>query len=186
MRRMRSRYFVLPLILLLGAVASCSTDSPSAPAAPVAKPNASLLGDLLGATGTVSGDLGSVSGLLACPHDERYVGSATIGPDGGTIRVGPHRLDIPSGALKERVQITADAPAGNTVRVDFHPEGLKFQRAAILTLSYRDCGAVKLLPRIVYVDDDLKIAEILLSLANPWAQTVTARIEHFSWYALAD
>ena len=71
----------------------------------------------------------------------------------------------------------------------FKPEGLKFNRRhePVLTLDYSDCGLVRnLLPkRIAYTDERLNILSILQSLDNILAQRVSARVEHFSRYAVA-
>jgi hypothetical protein len=87
------------------------------------------------------------------------------------------------------VRITAEAPAGNTISVRFKPEGLRFDRRhePVLTLDYSDCGLVRnLLPkRIAYTDERLSILSILESLDNIFTHRVSARIEHFSRYAIA-
>src|SRR5204863_267880 len=64
----------------------------------------------------------------------------TVGPAGGVIRIGPHALSIPAGALDAPVTITATAPSDKVNRVQFQPEGLVFQRAATLTMSYANCN----------------------------------------------
>ena len=91
------------------------------------------------------------------------------------------------GALKSAQRITATAPAGNVVEVEFQPHGLQFAKPTHLTMSYRDCGIVgKLLPRIAYVDENRNILEVLLTVPNVFRQTVTGTTDHFSSYMLAD
>lgn len=127
------------------------------------------------------------SGLLACtplPYDSV---TATVGPEGGTIQVGSHVLEIPAGALAAPVTITAVTPSDTVNQVRFQPEGLQFQHAAALTMSYANCSLLgDWLPhRIAYTTDALQILEYLLSVDNLPSRTVTGRLEHFSTYAVA-
>ena len=190
--------------LTLSVSAACSSDNaPLAP--PVAQadadsavaltsaPNASLLGGLLGGvTSTVTGTLGGVTGgLISCNVRQTSYGAEWIGPSGGIVRVGPHALVIPSGALRSYTRITATAPKGNTVLVDFEPHGLKFAKPTALSLSYKECGLTGtllggLLLDVVYVDDSKSILEVLPSLNDLLNQRVIGRVDHFSGYALAD
>jgi hypothetical protein len=126
-----------------------------------------------------------VTDLLTCSQ-QRYVAvTRTIGPDGGTIRVGDHQLEIPANALSKRVTITAEQMQGSTNSVRFSPEGLQFEKPARLTLSYRNC-VVMLLPKsIVYTTENLKILEVFRSLDLFGKRQVTAPIDHFSRYAVA-
>jgi hypothetical protein len=172
---------------LIGAfaltLAACTADvAPSAPRAPdVAAPNQPA-NDLLGLGGTLS----SLT-LYKCSTESFGSVSKQIGPAGGTIEVGPHSLVIPAGALATTVTITATAPAGDYVKVDFQPEGLRFSKRAVLTLSYGYCdGRPPLLPKVVYLSDLLQILEVLDALNNLGDKSVTAKIRHFSGYAIAD
>ena len=190
--RTASRFSIALLFLV---VAACSPDSTpiSAPTlAPPATPDPGLIGDLVGTTTTLVDK--TVTGLLACPTSETYSASKVIGRAGGTLRVGPHTLTIPPYALDRDVPIEGVAPAGNHVVVQFQPHGLKFERKVALTLSYAHCGLTSTLlyslkPKIVYFDDAsgaLKILEVLPSLHNLWARSVTGPTDHFSKYALAE
>jgi hypothetical protein len=168
--------------LVLAAAAACSPDR--APLAPPPAPEMSLIGDLLGTVGKI---LPPVKGLLACNVTKSYTTTKVIGRAGGTITVGPHSLVIPRDALWSNQTITATAPKGDVVEVEFQPHGLQFRKDTQLTMSYRDCGLVgKLLPRIVYADDNRNILETLLTIPNIFRQTVTAKTDHFSSYLLAD
>lgn len=168
--------------LVLAISAACSDKT--APLSPAPAPELSLIGDL---TGVVSQLSEPVTGVLECRVAESHTATKVVGPFGGTIQVGPHSLYIPAGALSSNQTITATAPAGNVVEVEFQPHGLKFSRKTYLTMSYRDCGLVgQLLPRIAYVDEKLNILEVLLSVPNVFRQTVTGPTDHFSSYMLAD
>lgn len=169
--------------------ASSCTEAPIAPTPvrQVSGQNPQLLDGLLGGTvETLSKTLGDLT-LLSC-RDQKYDSvTQTVGSAGGTINVGDHRLVIPAGALSGDVTITATAPEVPRREVHFEPEGLKFKYAAKLTLSYKNCSLVnQLLPKkIVYVDDDLNILELLLSIDLPLSQKVTGDVKHFSDYVVA-
>lgn len=144
---------------------------------PPAAPQASLIGDLLGGTG-----------LLQCSNLSYATATQTIGSAGGKIRIGPHTLTVPAGALSSPVAITGAIVTGHGVNaVHFQPEGLRFERSASLTMSYANCSLLgQLLPkRIAYVGDGLSILSYLLSIDNLFAKQVTGRVDHFSNYAVA-
>jgi hypothetical protein len=133
------------------------------------------------------GGVFSGTGLLTCsplPYDSV---TQTIGPEGGTIQVGPHSLSVPAGALDSAVAITAVAPPDTVNRVVFEPSGLVFQQSATLRMSYANCDLLgSTLPKnIAYVDGALSIIYYLFSVDNPPTQTVTGRLDHFSEYAIA-
>lgn len=181
---MESSSFRLSALVLALAVflASCSDVAPTAPAAPTAQAapadSALLLGGLLNELrGT----------LLSCQPMQAATATATIGSGGGVINVGPHRLVVLPGALSSPVTITATMPSSTTNRVEFQPHGLVFARPAALTMSYANCGALaRIIPkRIAYLDGQLNILEFLPSVDVLWQQKVTARLDHFSEYAVA-
>ena len=164
-------------LLLAFTLNSCSEPvSGPAPATPPPAPDMSLLGTLLQTTG-----------LLTCSPLPYASATETVGPNGGVIEVGPHRLYIPPGALDEAVRITAVTPSGRVNQVQFQPEGLRFQVPAALTMSYANCNLLgKLLPkRIAYVDGNLRILEYILSLDILSLRKVTGSVNHFSAYAVA-
>lgn len=138
--------------------------------------------DLLG--GAVSA-VGNITDLLTC-KEQKYVSvTETIGSQGGRIRVGEHTLLIPQGALTKKVKIRAEQMRGRTNSVRFSPEGLRFEKPAALTMSYKNCVLVLLPKSIVYTTEKFKILEVLRSLDLFRRRTVTAPIDHFSRYAVA-
>ena len=146
--------------------------------------NADLVVDLLG------GVTSAVKGVLLTCRPLPYASDVeTIGPAGGVLRVGPHTLAIPPGALSQRVVITAEAPVSKYAQVTFSPHGLRFTNNVkpSLTLSYAHCdGLLSLVkPKIVYVDEDLKILEWLLSTNLGFYKSVSAPLSHFSSYMVA-
>ena len=186
-----TRRFASLLALALAAVmlTSCADDHvPTAPPAPPAMaPDPSLLGDLIGGvTGTVGGLVNQL-GLVSCNVRTTHTGSAEIGPMGGVVWVGPHRLFVPPYALREKVRITAVAPKGQYVQIQFAPEGLEFRRPTLLSMSYSECSLLSPLRlKIVYVNDRLEILEVLPTLTSLLTRTANAPVDHFSRYMLAD
>ncbi len=176
--------------LLLAFALGCSDKTPTSAPAPDLSLISDLTDDVGGLTGTVTGVAERVlpiKGLLACNVTESYSTTQAVGPNGGTIRVGPHTLVIPQNALSETTKITATAPAGQIVEVEFQPHGLKFQKKTTLTMSYRDCGVLRgVVPQIVYADEENNIVERLLSFIDLFRRTVSAKTDHFSSYILAE
>ncbi len=128
-------------------------------------------------------------GLLKCsdlPYESR---TRTIGVDGGRISVGPHKLDIPQGALTRPTAITMTVLTGLGANgVEFAPEGLQFTTPATLSMSYANCSlhGNHRLKRIAYTDDDLNIITYLVSSDNLHDKRVTGKVNHFSRYFVAD
>jgi hypothetical protein len=171
------------LLALVAVAASCSGDSLTAPA-PDAHPEVHpglLDGGLIGGIG------GAVDDLLSCRVAATSSTTQSVGPEGGTITVGRHSLVIPAGALRETVEITATAPAGEHVELRFAPHGLVFDRRVALRMSYAECGLVRaLLLRIAYVDPEkLEILEVLPSFPDLLRRQVYGTTDHFSSYMLA-
>lgn len=126
------------------------------------------------------------SSLIQC-EPLRYRGEVRIiGPAGGEIGVGPHKLRIPSGALKEYRVITAEIPVSQNVSVKLSPSGLQFQKPAELMLSYTHCERPEAYRHsVVYVDDLGRILEWLSSWDYASYDQVFGTLDHFSRYAVA-
>jgi hypothetical protein len=190
------RFTTLALALALAAGLSCTTSDSTAPLAPSSEqqsPSFGLIGDLTGGltditndlTSTVVGTLGSVTDLLLCSPQPYAITKQTIGPSGGVLTVGSHSLVIPKNALSQKVAITAEQIRGSTNSIRFSPEGLRFEKPAVLTMDYQNCALVLLQKKIVFTTENLKILEVLRSLDLFRSKTVTAPIDHFSRYAVA-
>src|ERR1044072_6768349 len=109
-----------------------------------------------------------------------------LGPQGGTLQVGPHTLTLQKGALQNTVEITAEIVADNANYIKFSPEGLQFGNGAKLTMSYRNCPGVTIKNlSLVYADDALPPLYVLAPNADPKNRTVSAPLRHFSIYAVA-
>ena len=132
--------------------------------------------------------------FLRCEPLKRERERKVIGPKGGEIKVGPHMLEIPAGALTEEVEITAETVGGPAVDVQFQPHGLVFAEPVTLTMSYKHC--------ILPVDPTLEVGyytnregngegignrsviELPPSLQDKDEDEVKALTDHFSGYAL--
>lgn len=123
--------------------------------------------------------------LLSCSPQPYVSTTQVVGVNGGTIHVGTHTLVIPAGALERDYRISAEQVTHQVNSVRLSPEGLTFAKPARLTLSYSNCSSLLLLKQVVYTDDRLSILELMPSLDNIIAQTVTGGIRHFSRYAVA-
>jgi hypothetical protein len=128
--------------------------------------------------------LGTVN-LLTCSPQPYAQAKAVVGPAGGTIVVGAHRVTIPAGALSAPVAITAEQVRGSTNSVRFQPQGLTFAKPATLTLSYNNCLLPPLTKRVVYTDERLHVLELIPSLDLRLSRSVNGFISHFSRYAVA-
>lgn len=125
--------------------------------------------------------------LMKCTATGYGYSGSTIGPNGGTIKVGKHKLEIPRGALTRTVFISMTMSADTLNSVQLQPEGLVFATPVTLTLDYSNCtGLGLLLPKsIVYTDNQFHILQILTSLDDKVGKKVSAHLQHFSRYAVA-
>src|SRR5262249_15310385 len=105
----RARLFMLAAMLVAGL--SCSTDQPTTPLSTPETPDQLL---------------GGLSGLLSCPPLPADSAEQTVGPEGGSITVGPHTLVVPAGALNQETVITATVPSDSVNSVILGPQGLTF------------------------------------------------------------
>lgn len=167
----RMTVFVLGLVLVAGV--SCASDDALGPS----EPKQSLLP-------SASSSGAENLRLLSCSAQPHVAVTEVVGPIGGTIVVGSHKLVIPAGALTRNHTIRAEQVTGRVNSVRFAPEGLKFEGPAKLTLSYANCSPL-LLKRVVYTDELLRVLELIPSIDNSRTKAVTGDIRHFSRYAVA-
>jgi hypothetical protein len=170
-----------PLVMIsLLLAAACAVDGPTTPlSGPRAYANQAR--DTV-IPGTTSHFWASGRDPLNCSPKNSSFGSALIGPSGGTLFIGPNRLIIPAGALREKVQISGTVPAGRPFEIDLEPHGLHFQKAAGLILDASSCIDVQ---DIVYLIDEVTASPpILATYSNLW-HTIACPIWHFSGYAIA-
>ncbi len=169
-------------VALTGGLLACATgDSPTGPSA---LKQASALTDLVTDVLTIAT---RQADLLYCEARPAAVMTKSVGPAGGVLQAGGHKLTVPAGALSRQVTITMTAPSDTAATVQFLPEGLTFSKRypATLTMSLSGCETPNKSLSILYVDDLWAVLEKLLTRWNPNAGTVTAELQHFSRYAVA-
>jgi hypothetical protein len=173
----RSLMFLAGSSLALALACGRDATSPFPATAPVAGRTVAKFGQLPGAK-----SYGNAHGVIACaPRDPEY-GTAVVGPNGGELVVGPHRVIIPPGALTQTVEISGTVPTDNSVSIYLEPTGLQFKKPVGLILDATSCADV---PDAVYVDElGVPSAYITATYSN-WWHTVAAPIDHFSGYAIA-
>jgi hypothetical protein len=126
------------------------------------------------------------SPLLVCQPQRYTAQTKVVGPQGGELRVGAHRLTIPRGALSSPTVITAERLTSLSVQVRFSPHGLEFRRPVQLYLSYDHClKPADFDPQLVYVDTEGSILEWLTGKNQQKSGGIAGWIEHFSRYSLA-
>ena len=124
--------------------------------------------------------------LLYCDPLQYTADVKIVGPEGADMSIGPHKLSIPKGALKNYVVITGEMPVSMLVEVKLSPHGLTFVKTPKLTLSYKHCNRpTYLLESVAYVDNNRTILEWPLSRDNTLSDLVDAWLKHFSTYAVA-
>jgi hypothetical protein len=124
--------------------------------------------------------------LLYCDPLQYAADTRIIGPEGGDMSIGPHKLSIPKGALTKPTVITGEMPVSLTVGVQLSQHGLVFQKDVKLTLSYKHCIRAKTFTeQVVYVDSNLRILERPKSANRSNDGIVEAIIRHFSGYMVS-
>ncbi len=130
------------------------------------------------------GNVGS-SGPVYCDPLQYAADVKIMGPEGGDMSIGPHKLSIPEGALKNRVVITGEMPVSMAVTVRLSPHGLVFAKQPKLTLSYKHCmRPTDYRERVAYTDEWLKPLEFPTSRDYTEYGVVAAWLNHFSRYAV--
>jgi hypothetical protein len=122
-----------------------------------------------------------------CAPQTYAVASGVIGPTGGLLKAGKHRLWVPPGALKDPVLITMEIPSGYTNRVVLRPAGLKFNRDYLphLVMSYTDCSVKDASSqRIAYINEKLGTIEPAPTEPDPSSMTVDGSLAYFPDYLL--
>lgn len=172
---------VLAAATLSAGIGCAGTDTTS----PARSAASGASGDRSTAPGSIGAPhiIANGSDLRGCTPRDPQFGTATIGPSGGELDIGPHRLIIPPGALLQTTEISGtvreDTP---TPTVDFQPHGLQFKKPAGLILDASNCTDV---PDVVYLNEIDGPSDPILAVYSNWWHTIAAPINHFSGYAVA-
>ena len=135
----------------------------------------------------IAANLLKQNGLLECSPLPASAVKQTIGPAGGTMKIGPHVFVVPAGALAVPVVIQAKTAGGTGNAIAFKPTGLLFLTPAYVTLSYANCNTSgSTAPKeVAYTTDSLAIITYVPSSDHASTQQVTGQVAHFSNYAVA-
>jgi hypothetical protein len=126
----------------------------------------------------------SKESFLWCSPLKYAAESQIIGPEGGEIDLGAHKLAIPAGALAEPTVITAEIPVSTVAAVKFSPHGLQFAKPAVLTLNYGHCSApAGVAETAAYFDEDHNVLEWPATTVH--GRRAEVQIWHFSQYGMA-
>jgi hypothetical protein len=121
-------------------------------------------------------------GLQGCTPRAPQYGTALVGPSGGELIVGPHRVIIPPGALTDTVTISGTTPADADPTIILEPTGLQFKKPAGLILDASNCTDV---PDVIYINEIGVPSDSIPAIYSTWWHTVAAPINHFSGYLVA-
>lgn len=161
------------LVVFGAAIACADSATPTAPRAATVPPV------------TLSkGKDGKKQEVAVCKLQKEEWKTERIGVRGGKVSVAGVSLYVPAGALRSSVAITAHVLPTTSASVQFLPEGLQFAAPATLTLQYSKCDTPIFGVNVVYVQADT-VTEVEPSNNHPLFKFVTAKIGHFSSYAVA-
>ena len=128
--------------------------------------------------------------LLVCPNTKEERAAVTIGPEGGTLQLGEHRLVVPQGAVGDKVSFTAVLMADKVLKLHLQANGAEsyqFRQPASLTLSYGRCEPAADPQRLrVYKIDPAtnRVIQDLGGRVSVQERAVTATLETLSVYTL--
>lgn len=185
MLRISTRLTLLPLLLAALALGGCErSDLPGSPSVP----EFSAAG--LHALRKVPEKVSTLTAGSAS--------AAVIGPEGGRIELGAHRLTVPPRAVSRptrfsmrrvdngyvEVDLRAAQASANGSEVDVGKRG--FARPVVLSLSYAHAQVPEDLAGVVisWVKPDGTL-QPLTSVHDARQQSITAELDHFSGYVLA-
>lgn len=133
---------------------------------------------------------GSTTSLLRREAVQTRQDARRIGKAGGVVSSPEHghTLSFPAGALEEEVEISMTRVGGEHIYLEFEPHGLTFPEGAepVLTMSWASAADAE--PSalvIIYTNAAGDVLDILSTTVDAEKQTITARLQHFSGYAVA-
>jgi hypothetical protein len=115
--------------------------------------------------------------------------SAVIGRDGGTLRLGPHTLEVPAGAVDADVTFTLAYASMTGIAVDCGPSPFRFNIPVTLTLSFMGTqyasttAAAHLAIFYMPTTGGLELEPSVVDIGH---NSVIAKVDHFSRYIIAD
>jgi hypothetical protein len=129
---------------------------------------------------------GAEAGTVVCAPLPYSAETKIIGPDGGDLTIGPHRLHVPQGALSSYTVVTGEMEVSTAAAVTLSPHGLRFLREPTLMLSYAHCAVSRdHSHRIAYVGEHDELLEWPASYDSKLSARSVGWIWHFSRYIVA-
>ena len=132
-------------------------------------------------------DVDFVRRANALTGDVTYTTSAPLGPQGGVLTFGGHKLVVPKNALKHWSHFSATLRAGDELRVDLRAWDMfgpvtTFRRQVELTLDLSDTNIQDVTGVAVYYLAPNGDIEKMPTTPNTHARSVTGFLSHFSDY----
>jgi len=182
------RLLSLLLLLALATVlhVGCSQDGGLSPVGPekiVAPPSALI-------TTAGDGDDDDDSELLSAATrdpDDEGITTALIGPLGGVVMHGDHRVIIPAGALSQTVEISFSVPDSDTLMFDLAPHGTQFNVPIILEFEYDNAdlaGVNESALQVGYYNDSTGAWDSMPTTVDTVNDVIIGQTTHFSRYAI--
>jgi hypothetical protein len=121
-----------------------------------------------------------------CQRDKYEIGtsSAIIGPAGGVLTRGNHRLVIPVGALSQTIKITFTMLASAYLECELKPYGFKFNTPVRLVLSYNgacDDNLDESALKVAYYSSKTQLGVLTPTAIDTALNTVTVELEKFAF-----
>jgi hypothetical protein len=115
--------------------------------------------------------------------------SAVIGPEGGKLKLGKHKLQVPAGAVSEPTLFTMEYASETGVAVDCGPSPFTFNCPVTLTLSFENTqydggGGDPSQLQIFWMAEDGH-CEPMPSDVDIQGKKVVAELSHFSRYIIS-
>ncbi len=132
--------------------------------------------------------------FLRCEPKPEISVTKVLGPKGGSFNIGPHKFEVPAGALDSNVTITATAPTRSVAELQFQPHGLQFNKPVQMTISYKGCVVPdNTVLGVAYVKQPLQSAVAVRALTDQRmpahddkaTTTISALTDHFSGYVVS-
>ena len=112
-----------------------------------------------------------------------------IGPEGGSVVLRGHWIEVPRNALLNPTRITIDLLVPELLIIDLGPDGIQFRDSVWVGISYKDYELGGIEPSnltLYWLDPGDSRWVPIPSRVYTEEQVVKARLKHFSRYALAD
>ena len=133
---------------------------------------------------------GSPVTLMECASNEADSALGVLGPLGGLLQLGGHRVDVPLGGVLKPTLFTLSTPVSQYMVVDVSAYGLPefwFHRPIKVTIDYSRCDEDAVPSGVWYIDHDTgELLENMGGVNDPVRRQITFTTSHLSAYALAD